>query len=339
MTPGDDLDWAREAWRRVTGEDLAGELRLMYVGGRDTTVVPLAVLRDACRQLHALVERLRFEPPWLFCPEPRWNVADGSEHPALLALDRRLAAGEPVAEDELAERGLASLVHAGEKLEHLLRWRMNALAGGYIDRMRAAGRLDLPEPPWLFSRPVHHHQPHPGERAVLRELEAEAVAVEAAELALGGAEEPPELVERRAALLRRLERHGLLDTDRRDAKLHHLHASACPRLVALYKAALDAAGYLSSSARMRRNPGAEATDVLAGPICIDAFRGLKPPPEVSRFEWIAWGEHLLRTYGPGPDVLASSGDFPYHDQDGLVWVFWRKDAGFPALRHVVWKPT
>ena len=30
-----------------------------------------------------------------------------------------------------------------------------------------------------------------------------------------------------------------------------------------------------------------------------------------------------------------SGTYFSFEQDGLVWVFWRKDAGFPALRHVV----
>jgi hypothetical protein len=55
---------------------------------------------------------------------------------------------------------------------------------------------------------------------------------------------------------------------------------------------------------------------------------------VSQAAWISWGEHLLRTHGPAADVMADQGLFPYHDQDGLIHVLWRKDAGLPALRYL-----
>ena len=48
---------------------------------------------------------------------------------------------------------------------------------------------------------------------------------------------------------------------------------------------------------------------------------------------------LLREHGPGADVQADQGQFPYQDQDGLVVVLWRKDAGVPALRYIALEPA
>jgi len=322
---GDDLAAAREAWRRWTGQELDGELRMLRVGGYDPVVLPLAVLGEAVRTLKALREEFRIEPPWLFTEPSRWNQGHGSERDRVRAAETRLAEGGGA--EELKALGLASPVFREEKLEWLMRWGAPGLAGRYAEVLGAPG-------PWLFRGDPLRDVPHPAERALLSGLEGEAEAIDRDEFALNGATDPPELVERRSRLLRRLEGVGLLDRPRHGEKAHWLGEWKLETLRKLQEAAMAGLDYLESTERSRYNRDPTERRILEAPVCLDIFRSLKTPPGVSRFAWISWGEFLLRKHGPRRDVTADQGDFPYHDRDGLVIVLWRKDAGFPALRYV-----
>lgn len=315
----DDLTEAAAAWRRLTGSDLDGELVVMYAGGFDQTVVPRTAFLAAARELTRLRRELAIEPPWLFCEAPRWTYAHGSERARVLERTAR-------------EAGLESMAAAIPKLRTLMGWRLDAHAMAYARRLEEeAGFLGAP---WLFTPKPRYSLPHPAERPALLELEREAADIDAVEAALEGREEPDALLARRARLLRGLGRAGLLTDTDRTLKLRYLDAWSAGTICKLYRAALDALAYLSSDARRRYNPAAEPTDLLDAPVCLDLFRGLVPPPGVPTEDWISWGEYLMRTHGPGLDVQAAQGVFPYHDSDGLIMVAWRRDARRPALRYL-----
>ena len=190
------------------------------------------------------------------------------------------------------------------------------------------------DPPWLFTTDAIMSPAHESEREHLAALDAEAHEIDRIEQSLDGGTEPPELIARRRGFLPRLREAGLLTAPFAAEKRGTLRKWGLDTLGALHDAALAAALYLRADSRKRYNPAGSESDILEAPVCLDIFRGLKTPEGVSTFDWISWGEYLLRTHGPGADVRADQGEFPYHDQDGLILVAWRKDTGFPALRYL-----
>lgn len=329
----DDLEAAKRFWHAKTGCDLEGELRYVQVASDQPLILPADVLRDLARQLKQMREAHHFAPPWLFVPDAVWSWADNSERFRLNEIDARLGDGE-CDDAQLASSGLRCPAQAESKIRTLLDWGAFVAAEHYAAFLAQSDVID--DPPWLFHGQPGKNLPHPSERAVLATLEQAAAAIDRDEAALDGRPEPSELIGRRATLLRELDAHGLMSIYNCRKKRNWLDRWEFAKLHHLYEAFMSAADYLSSDERRRYNPDATASHLLQAPVCLDAFRAgaIRPPGNVSLHAWLSWGEHLLATYGPGPEVQSDQGEFPYHDQDGLIIVLWRRDAGIPALRYL-----
>jgi hypothetical protein len=332
--PEQDLGAAKEIWKRRTGEELNGDLWVACVGACNLNIFPLAAAQQAYQTLRALREKHRIEPPWLFLPKPKWEIAHRSEQDRVLKLEEALAAGAVAADRALSDLGLRSSEFAEAKFRTLVDWKALGLAQLYAPILQTKPELGLSEAPWLFAPQSAWELPHPSERRTLMELEAEAQEIDRVETDLGGADEPEELLSRRTRFLERLNACGLLSDWMYPRKKEWLDRWGFKSLLGRYNAALEALVYLDSAERRRYNPDAPEKEILKAPVCLDIFRGQRLPEGMNPHTWISWGEFLLRSHGPGSDVRAEQGDFPYHDQDGLVTVLWRKDAGIPALRYL-----
>ena len=333
----DDVKTLRARWQDLVADvpDDKG-LRVLQVGPYDPVLVPHAVLSEFTQELKRLRQQFILSPPWLFCVDA-CAEAHHSEYDLIMAAEAAYAAGEQI---NLQELGLDDCENCtAQRLEHLLRWDAQNLARYYIGVLDAADALGFSaQASWLFAEETCLQLPHPDEQAIIQGLEIEAAAIDAHEQASDGQEDSPALIARRQALLQHMHTHGLLNRRYLHDKEHYLHAWSCPVLLDFYKAACEASSYLESYARRQRlgDSGTDAAEqtLLHAPICIDLFRGLPVPDGVERWDWIAWGEYLLREHGPGPDVQADQGIFPYHDNDGLINVLWRRDATVPALRYL-----
>jgi len=183
--------------------------------------------------------------------------------------------------------------------------------------------------PWLFMPSPLWGRPHPDEQSLIERLEALTSSVDRRSSALAGAEEPGDLMADRQELLKDLEAAGLLCANQADGKGVYLRTWEAETLQALYAAALELLAYLDSPERKAEVPGARSTGVRGAAVCLDLFRsGIFPPDGVSRFEWAAVGERVLR----GGTFDGGQGAFFVHTAQGWTDVVWRKDDGHtPAL--------
>ncbi len=335
----DDLDAARAFWRKLTGAELEGALRLIQVASDPPVILPLEVLSDAMLQLRQYRAAHACASPWLFTPKAQWDYASPEERFALRAVEEKYQETGRCDDAALVDAGLRCTDRMEQKLATLLDWDARWLAENYATFLGECGALDARRR--LFTDTPSSDAPHPMARSALESLEREATAIDEDEAALGGQSDPSALIRRRAAFHAALEAHGLLSEWCWMKKSGWLKRWGLAKLSMLYSAANAAWTYQRSDARRRYNADAPVTSLRAMPVCLDLFRegAIQPPPNVQVDAWISWGEHLLRTHGPGSDVTADQGDFPYHDKDGLIVVLWRKDAGVPALRYLSLQKT
>lgn len=140
--------------------------------------VPRAATIAIVEQLETLREEFGSPPPWLFRPDPIWPSAHPSERVMLAELEARVAecdrtggAAGTLDSPELLEQrravladmesaGLMSEARRGAKLQRLLRWRLDHLAGWY-DAAVAAER-------YIASSGRRRYVPDAAEEPVLR---------------------------------------------------------------------------------------------------------------------------------------------------------------------------
>jgi hypothetical protein len=201
-----------------------------------------------------------------------------------------------------------------------------AFAAEVVSRLRDLRRERAMDPPWLFRRePPVWDVAHPGERALVEDLDRRARDIDERLAAVDDGLEPPELLADRRVLLADLEAAGLLSPEQEAAKRQHLRYWAPDTLLSWYTAACTASRYLASEERRRYQPDARPEPVWGGPVTLDLFRGgLICPPGVEPYDWASFGEFLL---GADPLPGDPQGGFLHHDADGWLRLRWRRDYG------------
>ena len=201
-----------------------------------------------------------------------------------------------------------------------------AIAAEAARALRDLRRTSAVEPPWMFRRdPPVWPVVHPSERALIDHFDRRARDIDERAAPTHGANEPPELLHDRSALLVDLDAAGLLSPVHEQAKRERLRLWGADALESWYAAAVEASRYLASQERRRYVKDATAEPVWGSPVTLDLFRaGLLTPPQVHPYEWASWGEFLLLV-DPLPDDM--QGEFLHHDIDGWVTERWRRDYG------------
>ena len=333
----DDLHALRTQWQSYVNAYPDPELRVIRVASYETVLLPQELIAEFTKALRHLWHQHAVPAPWLFCTDP-CGPAHQSEHNIIMAAEQLI--NEHPQQVDLAALGLHDCGdYALTRLQQLLQWQASHLARTYIKILDNASVLPFPaQAPWLFSASSHHHQAHPDEQEILQVFESEAADIDAWEQSLDGSEEPESLIKKRRALLAQLHNNGLLERSHQLQKEHYLNRWQFLHLSDYYRAACKFCEYVSSHARKERlaqtHPDVLTLNIQEAPVCLDIFRGLTPPEHVHTWDWIAWGEYLLLAHGPADNVQADQGHFPYHDQDGLIHILWRRDGNKPALRYI-----
>lgn len=133
---------------------------------------------------------------------------------------------------------------------------------------------------------------------------------------------------------------GLLSVEHSDAKVRHLEAWGCRRLVSYYQAVLQLSEYLVSPERHLAIPTVVGHDIPSCLISVDLFRdGLYVPPGTDPLAWAAVAESLVMQVPVGPVGLAFNalGLLEGRHNDQPVFLRWyREDGEHPravALSH------
>jgi hypothetical protein len=175
-----------------------------------------------------------------------------------------------------------------------------------------------PDPgPWLFVRPARSPFVTPQDLELIKELEAEAAAIDELDFSAEVGKEPPLLITRRRIFLRRCQEAGIFATDLSEGREYWLNFWFAERLLAL-----------RHTAAQLRSWGLLADDQepLDGAVCLDYVRHQLWPPGDDGKKWAHAAVPLLEP-PPGGDqgvileVVASS----------ATKIWWRRDGDRPAL--------
>jgi hypothetical protein len=207
-----------------------------------------------------------------------------------------------------------------------------------LDRLRRGESLPDREPARTPEEPAPEHRPAgPGDeeegiRAVLSELEASAVELDALAPAeqTGGPDAATASAKRRVLLVS-LDAAGVLADDEETRR--RLEAWNLPTLLQYHLAATWLLHYYDSDERRERIAGGARRPVLGGPVSIDWFRLGSPPQEgLEPFEWLTYCESVFVQHDSFP---GGSGEFAVRHGGPWYRFLWRKDDGVtPALLRV-----
>jgi hypothetical protein len=187
-----------------------------------------------------------------------------------------------------------------------------------LTRLRAIRAAWRPEPgPWLFVRPARRPFLTPEDHKLIRELEAEAAAIDQLDLEAEVGQEPPTLISRRREFLTACCDAGVFAADHAEVREQWLYSSSAGRLLALRRAALE----LTTWGRLPA--GADPT---TGPVCLDYVRLKLWPPGDDGEDWARRAIKLLSPLSVGDQgvVVERVGG-----SETRVW--WRRDGDQPGL--------